>query len=190
MSARSISTTSERSNVGTDHHSTCDLPTCDLSEVVNRIHSLCSTNMRPLRGHFEWVTQDFSATDKNVYPLKLGRQILSSSRREKGAIRDIATDEQRRGRENWAAIFMSYLLDAALAFQATEFEWTVSWQEIWLKNVLEKNTFHFLKESMPQLGRFRVVHATAGKTGCPRPRPFSYMVVYWTVTPEIDILCG
>jgi hypothetical protein len=26
--------------------------------------------MRPLRGHFEWVTQDFSATDKNVYPLK------------------------------------------------------------------------------------------------------------------------
>ena len=39
---------------------------------------------------------------------------MSSSRREKGAIRDIVTDEQRRGRENWAAIFMRYLLDGAL----------------------------------------------------------------------------
>jgi hypothetical protein len=68
--------TSERSNVGTDHQSTCDLPTFDLSEVVNRIHSLCSTNMRPLRGHFERVTQDFSVTDKNVYLLKLKKTNL------------------------------------------------------------------------------------------------------------------
>gem|GEM_PF-6147583 len=43
------------------------------------------------------------------------RQIFCSSRLEEGAMRDILTDEERRGAENMSVRLMGYSVDAALA---------------------------------------------------------------------------